>query len=97
MVGAVSAVPLGTALERGGTMKDASDARAMTTSGRGSTVVGYNVQAAVDTTHYLIVAHKVTNATSDRAQLAPMGKQAQEATGRTVLIVLADRGYYAGR
>src|SRR3712207_2271139 len=41
------------------------DARAMTTSGRGTTVVGYNVQAAVDTTHHLIVAHEVTNATSD--------------------------------
>jgi transposase len=73
------------------------DARAMTTSGRGSTVVGYNVQAAVDTTHHLIVAHEVTNATSDRGQLAPMGKQAQEATGRTALTVLADRGYFAGR
>ena len=73
------------------------DARAMTTSGRGTTVVGYNVQAAVDTTHHLIVAHEVTNATSDRAQLAPMGQQAQEATGRTALTVLADRGYYSGR
>ena len=73
------------------------DARAMTTSGRGTTVVGYNVQAAVDATHHLIVAHEVTNATSDRAQLAPMGKLAQEATGRMALTVLADRGYFAGR
>ncbi len=73
------------------------DARAMTTSGRGTTVVGYNVQAAVDTTHHLIVAHEVTNATSDRAQLEPMGKQAQQATGRMALTVLADRGYYSGR
>ena len=73
------------------------DARAMTISGRGTTVVGYNVQAAVDTTHHLIVAHEVTNATSDRAQLEPMGKLAQEATGRTALTVLADRGYFAGR
>ena len=73
------------------------NARAMTSSDRGTTVVGYNVQAAVDTTHHLIVAHEVTNATSDRAQLVPMGQQAQEATGRTALTVLADRGYYAGR
>lgn len=73
------------------------DARAMTTSGRGTTVVGYNVQAAVDTTHHLIVAHEVTNATSDRAQLAPMGQHAQEAAGRTALTVLADRGYFSGR
>ena len=47
--------------------------------------------------HHLIVAHEVTHATSDRAQLAPMGKQAQEATGRTALTVLADRSYFAGR
>jgi hypothetical protein len=52
-------------------------------------VVGYNVQAAVDTTHHLIVAHEVTNATSDRAQLTPMS--------RTALTVLADRGYFSGR
>jgi hypothetical protein len=29
----------------------------MATSGRGSGMVGYNVQAAVDTTNHLIVAH----------------------------------------
>ena len=73
------------------------DARAMTSAGRGTTVVGYNVQAAVDTTQHLIVAHEVTNIGNDRAQLAPIGRQAQEATGRTALTVLADRGYYSGR
>ena len=66
------------------------DARAMTSAGRGTTVVGYNVQAAVDTTHHLIVAHEVTNIGNDRGQLAQMGRQAQKAIGRTALTVLAD-------
>jgi hypothetical protein len=34
------------------------DCRSMATSGRGSGVVGYNVQTAVDTEHHLIVAHE---------------------------------------
>ena len=44
------------------------DSRSMATSGRGSGVVGYNVQVAVDTKHHLIVTHEVTNSGSDRAQ-----------------------------
>jgi hypothetical protein len=43
------------------------DSRSMATSGRGSGVVGYNVQVAVDTKHHLIIAHEVTNVGSDRA------------------------------
>ena len=35
------------------------DARSMATSGRGSGVVGYNVQVAVETKHHLIIAHEV--------------------------------------
>ena len=57
------------------------DARSMATSGRGSGVVGYNVQTAVDAKHHLIVAHEVTNSGHDRAQLTTMAKQAQEAIG----------------
>ena len=53
------------------------DSRSMATSGRGSGVVGYNVQVAVDTEHHFIVTHEVTNSGSDRAQLANMAKQAK--------------------
>src|SRR5476649_2782623 len=42
------------------------DARSMATSGRGSGVVGYNVQVAVDTAHHLIITHEVTNVGTDR-------------------------------
>ncbi|ODV41681.1 hypothetical protein AWV79_34110 [Cupriavidus sp. UYMMa02A] len=35
------------------------DARSMATSGKGSGIVGYNVQMAVDAKHHLIVAHEV--------------------------------------
>ena len=53
------------------------DSRSMATSGRGSGVVGYNVQVAVDTEHHLIVTHEVTNVGNDTSQLAHMGKQAK--------------------
>lgn len=70
------------------------DARSMATSGRGSGVVGYNVQAAVDTRHHLIVAHEVTTSGSDRAQLAPMSKLTKQVLGVDQLDVVADRGYF---
>jgi len=73
-----------------------SDARSMATSGRGTGIVGYNVQAAVDAKHHLIVAHEVTNVGHDRDQLAHMAKLAQAATGRDDLIAVADKGYYEG-
>jgi len=72
------------------------DARSMATSGRGSGIVGYNVQVAVDAKHHLIVAHEVTSSGSDRAQLAPMAAAAREAMGKKKLQAVADRGYYSG-
>ena len=68
------------------------DARSMKTRGTG--IVGYNVQTAVDTKHHLIVAHEVTNDGSDRSQLSPMAKQAQAAMGVKELSAVADRGYF---
>ena len=66
----------------------------MATSGRGSGVVGYNVQAAVDTEHHLIVAHEVINVGNDRGQLSGMSEQAREALGVEEIDVVADRGYF---
>jgi len=71
------------------------DSRSMATSGRGSGVVGYNVQVAVDTEHHLIVTHEVTNDGSDRAQLANIACQAKEVLGVDELEAVADRGYYS--
>lgn len=72
------------------------DARSMATSGRGTGIVGYNVQTAIDCENHLIVAHDVVNQGHDREQLAPMAEQAKEATGEKKLPVLADRGYFKG-
>jgi transposase len=72
------------------------DSRSMATSGRGSGVVGYNVQVAVDTDHHLIIAHEVTNTGSDRAQLANIASQAKDVLGVEKLEAVADRGYYSG-
>ena len=55
------------------------DSRSMKTRGTG--IVGYNVQAAVEPEHHLIVAHEVTNVGSDRAQLAAMAERARECDG----------------
>lgn len=72
------------------------DARSMNSQATGSGLVGYNVQAAVDTKHHLIVAHEVTNVGNDRAQLSKMAKAAREAMGKSKLHALADRGYFNG-
>ncbi len=70
------------------------DARSINT--RGSGTVGYNVQAAVEAWHYMVVAHDVVTTGCDRAQLTSMGKATREATGSNLLEVVADRGYHRG-
>jgi transposase len=70
------------------------DSRSMATSGRGSGVVGYNVQIAVDTEHHLIVTHEVTNTGSDRSQLAKVASQAKDILHANHLDAVADRGYF---
>jgi transposase len=72
------------------------DSRSMATSSRGSGVVGYNVQVAVDTEHHLIITHEVTNVGSDRAQLAHMARQTKATLKADNLDVIADRGYFSG-
>jgi len=73
------------------------DARSM--KSRGSGIVGYNVQTAVDVSSHLIVAHEVTNAGIDRRQLSVMAKKAKAAIqtdDEAELTVIADEGYYRG-
>jgi transposase len=72
------------------------DCRSMATSGRGSGMVAYDVQSAVDTTNHLIVAHEVTNVGTDRSQLATMAQAAKAALRSDNLDVVADRGYFKG-
>jgi transposase len=72
------------------------DARSMATSGRGTGMVGYNVQTAVDTKHHLIVAHEVTNVGHDRTQLANMAGQVMQITNSKQVTAIADRGYFSG-
>jgi hypothetical protein len=68
----------------------------MATSGRGSGVVGYNVQVAVDTEHHLIVTHEVTNVGNDRAQLARVAREAKATLQTDTQDAMADLGYFSG-
>lgn len=72
------------------------DARSMATSGKDTGIVGYNVQAAVDTGHHLIVAHEVTNVGRDIHQLYNMAEQARTEMDVEKLEAVADRGYHEG-
>lgn len=81
---------------RHGTEKQISltdaDARAMR-RGQQSSVVGYNVQTAVDSRHKLIVAVEVCNEGNDRNQLQNIASQAKTNLEQEQLHVVADSGY----
>jgi transposase len=68
------------------------DSRLMRASGGGS-VVGYNVQIAVDDRHGLIAHHEVTQDVSDQNQLVAVAQGAKEALGCETLQAVADSGY----
>jgi transposase len=70
------------------------DARSMISQAKGTGVVGYNVQAAVDAKHHLIVTHEVTNQGNDRAQLSKLATAARDEMGKTSMEAVADRGYF---
>lgn len=69
-----------------------ADARRMRAGGGGS-VVGYNVQSAVDEKYKLIAAADVTQEETDLRQLGTMSRQAKENLGVEQLEVVADTGY----
>jgi Transposase DDE domain len=71
------------------------DSRSIATSGRGSGIVGYNVQVAVDTAHHLIITHEVTNVGTDRSQLAHVAKEMKTMLEVEKLDAVADRGYFS--
>jgi len=60
---------------------------------RGGSVVGYNVQIAVDDRHGLIAHHAVTQDVSDQNQLAAVAQGAKDELGCETLQAAADSGY----
>ena len=70
------------------------DARSMISQAKGTGLVGYNVQAVVETKNHLIVTHEVTNVGSDRSQLTKMASIARDEMGHDRLLAIADRGYF---
>ena len=69
------------------------DARLLVKNGQG--IAGYNVQAAVDDKHNLIIAGNVVNDSSDVGQLHAMAKAAKDVLEAETLQALADEGYYS--
>ena len=80
----------------GETQLPRTDADARLLMKNGQTVVGYNVQVAVDDKYKLIVASEVVNDGNDTGQLYKMAKAAKATLGVETLQAVADVGYYNG-
>jgi len=83
-------------LDQGKTRVGLTDADSVLLTKKGTTVVGYNVQQAVDSQHKLIVAHEVTTERNDHASLQSMPTQAKDALQAESLTVTCDTGYANG-
>jgi transposase len=70
------------------------DARLLNKSGK--TIIGYNVQTAIDDKHHLMAASDVTNEGNDKEQLYPMASKAKDNLDADKLDALADTGYFNG-
>jgi transposase len=73
------------------------DARPMATSGRGTGMVGGNVQVAADTKRHLIVAHEAANVGHGRHQPTNMATRAKDAMAATGPHAAADRGHFSSQ
>lgn len=60
----------------------------------GGCVAGYNVQAAVDSKHSLLVVTEAVQDGNDEGQLAPMGQAAKEVLAVETLTTTQDQGYF---
>jgi hypothetical protein len=72
-----------------------ADARALLVQGQ-VVEVSYNIQAAVDNKHNLVVATHTINR-NDKNALAAIAKEAKENLGVETFTVLVDKGYHNGR
>jgi hypothetical protein len=65
------------------------EARRMKSQGRQP--FAYNAQAVVEQSHGIVVAVEVTQEEEDSNQLVPMVEQAQQNTGKSSVVTVADR------
>jgi transposase len=80
--------------ESGQSQLSATDADSRSMKSKGRHVVGYNVQAAVDAKHHLLVVSQVNNMASDQGQLAAVAQAAKAELQMERGEVVADGGYY---
>jgi len=74
--------------------KSLTDPDARLLKKNGKSVVGYNVQTAVDSKHNLIVEHEVTTAGNDSNELAKMALKTKQSLGIDAIEAVADSDYY---